>query len=88
MWCLLQECNARCFNGQEPSVVKLKYLFVKSFYEWTSLPTFSVEGFLDFLASLSFSIDVVSLFLLVSSFFLCPSMSHFIQPVYLGSTFS
>lgn len=30
MWCLWREQNARCFEGQEYSVAKLKYLFLQS----------------------------------------------------------
>ena len=52
MWCLWPECNAQCFEGQ------VKYLFLKSLYEWTLSPTsFLVEGFLDYLASQEFFID-------------------------------
>ena len=55
MWCLSRERNARCFWGQELSVVKRKELFLKSLYNWTLLsPTSSVVGFLEFLDFLSF----------------------------------
>ena len=48
MWCLWRERNARCFEGQELSVVKMKYLFLKSLYDWTSQSlSFSVAGFLE-----------------------------------------
>ena len=34
MWCLWRERNAHCFDGQGLSVEKLKYLLLKSLYEW------------------------------------------------------
>ena len=45
MWCLWREQNARCFDGQELSRVKLKYSLLKSLSEWTSWsPLSSVMG--------------------------------------------
>lgn len=56
MWCIWHESNAQRFEDKEISMVNLKYIFLNSLHEWTSSPTqFSVEGFLDYLAFLSFS---------------------------------
>ena len=54
-WCLWCEWNAQYFEGDELSVVKLKYIFLKTLYEWASLTSsFSVDVFLDFFGILSF----------------------------------
>ena len=51
--CIWREHNASCFENQELSVVKLKYLFLKTLYEWTLLHvSVSVEGLLDLMDSL------------------------------------
>ena len=51
--CIWREHNASCFENQELSVVKLKYLFLKTLYEWTlQRVSFSVEGLLDLMDSL------------------------------------
>ena len=51
--CIWRENNACCFENQELSVVKLKYLFLKTLYEWTLLHvSVSVEGLLDLMDSL------------------------------------
>ena len=42
------EQNARCFDNQELSLIKLKFLLLKSLYEWCSM-TSSIKGFLDFM---------------------------------------
>ena len=55
MWCICRKRNARFFEGQKLSSMlkffflllkmKLKYLLLKSLYEWTSSPlSFYVEG--------------------------------------------
>ena len=55
LWCLWCEWNAQCFEGDELSAVKLKYIFLKTLYEWASLTySFSVDVFLDFFGILSF----------------------------------
>lgn len=47
IWCIWCEQNAQCFEGEELIVFKLKYLFLKTLYEWTSMTSsFSVDGFL------------------------------------------
>ena len=44
-----------CFEDQELSVAKLKFLFLKMLYEWTlPLVSFLVEGLLDFMDSYLF----------------------------------
>lgn len=54
-WCLWCEQNSQCFEGDELSAVKLKYIFLKTPYEWASLTSsFSVDVFLDFFGILSF----------------------------------
>jgi hypothetical protein len=53
MWCIWREQNAWFFEGKEMSMAKLKYLFLKSFYDWTlTYSSASVVGLLDFLDSL------------------------------------
>ena len=54
MCCLWGELNARCFEGMESSVGKLKqYYLLRTRYEWTSSSMeFSIEGILDSLDSL------------------------------------
>lgn len=48
MWCLWREQNAGCFEGQELSAVKLKYILPKSLLDWTSKSMeLSVVGYLD-----------------------------------------
>lgn len=47
MWCIWSKQNAQCFEGEEIIVFKLKYLFLKTLDEWTSLTSsFSADGFL------------------------------------------
>lgn len=58
MWCIWCERNAQCFEGEELIVFKLKYLFLKTLYEWTSLiSSFSADGFLSGLPEFSFVAD-------------------------------
>ena len=55
LWCFWREQNAWCFEGDELSAVKLKFIFLKTLYEWASLTSsFSVDVFLDFFGILSF----------------------------------
>ena len=54
MWCLWKARDAHCFEGQELSRAKLKYLLLKLLSEWTSWsPMFSITRFMDFQDSLS-----------------------------------
>ena len=58
MWCIWCEQNAQCFEGEELIVFKLKYLFLKTLYEWTSLTSsFSADGFLSGFPEFSFVAD-------------------------------
>ena len=50
---LWRERNARCFEGHKLSEVKLKYLLLKTLFDWTLQSiAFLVMGFLDFIDSL------------------------------------
>lgn len=58
MWCIWCEQNAQGFEGEELIVFKLKYLFLKTLYEWTSLTSsFSADGFLSGFPEFSFVAD-------------------------------
>ena len=67
LWVFLwRERNACCFDRQDLSVAKLKYLLLKSFNEWRSSPKSSLTGlrkYLDFLGlHLSFVVVFISYF--------------------------
>ena len=50
---LWRERNAQCFEGHKLSEVKLKYLLLKTLFDWTLQSiAFLVMGFLDFIDSL------------------------------------
>ena len=52
---LWREMNAHCFEGRELSLVKLKFLLLKTLYEWTStFYTSLTADFLEFLNTLGF----------------------------------
>jgi hypothetical protein len=52
-WQGISFLNARCFEGLELNLAKLKCVIVKFLYDWTSTSSsFSVEGLLYFLDSL------------------------------------
>ena len=69
---LWRERNACCFDRQDLSVAKLKYLLLKSFNEWKSSPMSSLTGllkYLDFLGlHLSFVVVFISYFSRVHSY--------------------
>ncbi len=53
MWCLWRELNARCFEEEELSGAKMKFLLLHSLSEWTTWSSLSSNTrFLDFLDSL------------------------------------
>ena len=49
MWCIWQEQNQRTFEGVKLSLLNLKFLFLKSMYDWCSVSPFSTASFMDFL---------------------------------------
>ena len=36
IWCIWKEKNAKCFEGLENSISSVKFIFLKSLYEWLS----------------------------------------------------
>ena len=79
----LEECNAHCFDDLENSTAKLKFLFLRTLYEQTSLLVpFSDEGLLDFIESTY--ISQFFLFLADALYFLfCTLFYHFSTPCLL-----
>lgn len=86
LWCLWQEWNSRCFEGEEPSVTEVE-ISISEVLLWLGFTVYfiSVEGFLDFLDFLELSIVAVLLSCLLS---LCFCVTFYIQPAYLVALFS
>ena len=60
---LWRERNACCFDRQDLSVAKLKYLLLKSFNEWKSSPMSSLTGLLKYLDFLGLHLSFVVVFI-------------------------
>jgi hypothetical protein len=52
MWCIWRERNQCTFEGVELSLSKLKFLFLKSLYDWCSASLYSTDSLMDFLDDL------------------------------------
>ena len=60
---LWRERNACCFDRQDLSVAKLKYLLLKSFNEWKSSPMSSLTWLLKYLDFLGLHLSFVVVFI-------------------------
>lgn len=67
LWCLWQERNSRCFEGEEPSVTEVEISYFEVLL-WLGFTVYfiSVEGFLDYLDFLELSMVAVFLSCLLS----------------------
>lgn len=71
MWCVWVEHNRHPFEGKELSLRNLKFLFLKTFFNWSSQSsTLSMFSLMEFLDSLCPAVDWLWLFYAMYSFLL------------------